>query len=380
MKSQSNQYDVLIVGAGISGATLAERFANEGKKRVLIIDKRDHIGGNCYDYFDDAGILVPKYGPHFFHTNDNEVWDYVNKWSEWIPYEHRVLSNVEGQTLVSVPVNISTINKLFKTKIKTEKGMKTWLKRNTLKIKNPKNSEEVALNRVGKELYEKLFKGYTFKQWDLYPKDLNPSVMARIPVRTTFDDRYFSDTHQAMPKNGYTQLFHNMLQNPLITLQLGVDYFSSEYQHHSFDKIIFTGRIDVFFSSLGHDPLQYRSLRFEYETFNIEYYQSHAQINYPNSEKYTRITEPKHATGQKSDHTTIIKEFPTWDGEPYYPVPSKKNEQLYNKYKREADKLQKNGLHLVGRLAQYKYFNMDQAFRNALNIYEEIKNETTKTK
>jgi len=364
------KYDVVIIGAGISGAVLAERYANVLNKQVLVIEKRDHIGGNCYDYVNSDGILVSKYGAHLFHTNYEDVWQYIQKFSEWYPYEHRVLSYVDGM-FVPIPVNITTVNKLFGLKIKSEAEMKNWLQKNTLNFPSPKNSEEAALRRVGKVLYEKMFKNYTKKQWDMWPKELEPQVMDRIPVRTTFDGRYFSDKYQILPKNGYTAIFKNMLMNKNITVKLNTDYFEIKNQIKNYQRLFFTGRIDSFFEN-KFDILQYRSLRFEFETHDKEYYQNNSVINYPNDYDFTRIVEYKYFTQQKSPKTTISKEFSTWKGEPYYPVPSQRNRDIYDLYKREAEGMEKNGVYFVGRLANYKYFNMDQAFKNALDLFHRL--------
>ncbi len=362
--------NIVIVGAGISGSVLAERYANILNKKVIIFEKRDHIGGNCYDFLNEGGILIPKYGPHFFHTNFEDVWSYINKFSEWMPYEHKVLSYTDGK-LVSVPVNITTINKLFNLNIKTEEEMQDWLQRNTKNIRYPKNSEEASLSRVGEKLYEKLFKNYTKKQWDLWPKELDASVMNRIPVRTNFDDRYFSDKYQVMPKNGYTKMFEKMIDHPNIEVRLNKDYLDAEIDIKNSEKLFFTGPIDLYFKK-KFGELQYRSLRFEYKTFDQEHFQSTTTINYPNTEEFTRITEPKHATKQKHNKTTIIKEYPTWKGEPYYPVPSKNNQDIFMQYQREVEKLERNGVYFVGRLANYKYFNMDQAFKNSLDLFDSL--------
>lgn len=364
---------ILIIGAGISGLTLAERFSNIANREVLVLEKRDHIGGNCYDYYNDEGLLVPKYGPHFFHTNDEDVWEYVNQFSEWVPYEHRVLSNVDGTTLVPVPVNIVTVNTLFGTNITTAEEMREWLDRNTEKISNPQNSEEASLRRVGKVLYEKMFKYYTKKQWDMWPSELGPEVMDRIPVRDNFDDRYFADVHQAMPKEGYTKLFEKMTHNKNITIKTGVEFTPEAYPLEEYEYVFYSGRIDAFFGNMYGQNLQYRSLRFEMETLDQEWFQPATTVNYPNTEAFTRITEPKHSTGQKHDKTVIIKEYSTWDGEPYYPVPSVENKLLYAKYQAEAKKLEEKNIYFVGRLAEYKYFNMDQAFKNALDLFNRLK-------
>lgn len=362
--------DIIIVGAGISGATLAERFAAVGKK-VLVLEKRGHIAGNCYDYLDEAGILVPKYGPHFFHTNFEDVWEYVGRFTSWHPYEHRVKAEVDGR-LVPVPVNITTINIIFGLNLQTEAEAKNWLENTREKIVNPQNSEEAVLARAGKVLYEKIFKNYTHKQWDLWPNELDASVTSRIPIRTNFDDRYFTDKYQAMPKEGYTKLFEKMLSHKNIEVRLGTDYFAIKDALPQTEKLFFTGPIDRFFQDKGYEKLAYRSLRFEYETLDKEFYQECAQINYPNEHSYTRIVEPKHATGQLTPKTTIIKEYPMTEGEPYYPVPNPRNSEIYSKYQQEAEKLEKSGIYFVGRLANYKYFNMDQAFKNALDLFSRL--------
>lgn len=365
--------DIIIVGAGISGAVLAERYATQLGKKVLVIEKRSHIGGHCYDYIDPYGILVPKYGPHFFHTNDKEVWKYVSQFTKWHPYEHRVLSYIDN-LFVPIPVNITTVNILFKLNIRNEEEMKLWLQKNTRKIDNPKNSEESALRRVGPIIYEKMFKGYTIKQWGIHPKNIHPSVMDRIPVRTNFDDRYFTDTYQALPNPNYSQIFKNMFKHPNITVMLNADYLKIKNQIKDGKKLFFSGPIDSFFDyRFGH--LQYRSLSFKYENYKKRYFQTKAQINYPNDFTYTRITEPKHATGQRHKTTTIIREFSRETGPPYYPIPTSKNQLIYQKYFKEAKKLQKKGIYFIGRLAEYKYINMDQAFRNALNLFEKLESK-----
>jgi UDP-galactopyranose mutase len=364
-------YDIIIVGAGISGATLAERYATQLNKKILILEKRDHIGGNCYDYYNSDGILVSKYGAHIFHTSYEDVWEYVSKFTKWRPYQHKVLSSVDGK-LVPVPVNITTVNMLLGLNIKSEEEMKQWLDKNSVHIENPKNSEEMALTRVGPVLYEKLFKHYTEKQWNAKPSELAASVIGRIPVRTNFDDGYFSDPHQAIPKEGYTKLFEKMLDHPNITVMLNTDYFTFKDKLQGYEKFFFTGPIDQFFGYKFGKHLQYRSLRFEFETHDKEYFQSNAVINYPNDHDYTRIVEYKYFTGQRHPKTTISKEFPTWEGEPYYPVHSKENIELYETYKKEAEESEKKGIHFVGRLANYKYFNMDQAFKNALELFDKL--------
>lgn len=369
--SQQPNFDILIIGAGISGATLAERYATVLNKKVLVLEKRDHIGGNCYDYYNSDGILISKFGAHIFHTNYEDVWTYVNKFSSWRPYQHKVLSWVDGK-LVPVPVNITTVNMLLGLNIQTEEEMKQWLEKNTANIEHPQNSEEMALTRVGPVLYEKMFKHYTEKQWNSSPDKLAASVIGRIPVRTNFEDRYFTDPHQGIPTEGYTKLFEKMLNHPNITVMLNTDYFSVKAKIKSYEKLFFTGPIDQFFAYKYGKKLQYRSLKFVFETHDKEYFQSNPVINYPNDHDYTRIVEYKYFTGQKHPKTTISKEYPTWDGDPYYPVHSKENLELYEEYKKEAEKAEQNDTHFVGRLANYKYFNMDQAFKNALQLFDDL--------
>ena len=368
------QIDILIIGAGISGSVLAERYASIGKK-VLIIEKRNHIAGNCYDYRDENGILVSKYGAHLFHTNDDEVWKYVNQFSDWYPWEHKVVARV-GDKTVPIPVNITTVNTLFNTHITNEEEMKTWLEEHRSPIAKPSNGEEAVLSRVGPVLYEKMFRHYTKKQWDKYPSELDASVLDRIPVRTNYDDRYFSDTYQALPKGGYTQLFEKILNHPNIEVLLETDYFDVKDEYSNYEKLFYTGPVDRFFEFKHSllEKLEYRSINFVSETIDAEFFQENSVVNYPGTEvDFTRIVEYKHFGNQKSDKTTIVKEFTVDEGEPYYPVPNPRNQEIYARYKAEADKL--TDVYFVGRLANYKYFNMDQAFKNALDLFDQLEKE-----
>jgi len=363
--------DIVIIGAGISGAVLAERYANLGKK-VLIIEKRDHIAGNCYDYIDENGILVSKYGAHLFHTNEEDVWEYINQFNDFYPFEHKVIAQVDGQ-LVPIPVNITTVNKLFGTNITTEDEMKQWLDENRMPIDTPKNGREAALNKVGEVLYEKMFRHYTKKQWDKYPEELDASVLDRIPVRSNYDDRYFSDKYQALPVGGYTKLFEAILDHPNIEVVLNTDFFDVKSEITGYEKLFYTGPVDRYFEfkhSL-QDKLEYRSINFVSETVEAEYFQENSVVNYPGNEVgFTRIIEYKHFGNQKSDKTTIVKEYTTDEGDPYYPVPNPRNQKIYEMYKAEADALL--DVYFVGRLANYKYFNMDQAFKNALELFKSL--------
>jgi UDP-galactopyranose mutase len=323
--------DILIIGAGISGAVLAERYASIGKK-VLVIEKRNHIAGNCYDYKDENNILVSKYGAHLFHTNEEQVWEYINQFSDWYPWEHKVVARVDDKT-VPIPVNITTVNTLFNTNISTEKEMQQWLEENRVPFIKPSNGEEAVLNRIGTTLYEKMFKHYTNKQWDKYPAELDASVLERIPVRTNFDDRYFSDKYQALPKGGYTKLFENILNHANIEVLLDTDYFDVKNQYSNYEKLFYTGPVDSFFDfkETGFEKLEYRSINFVSETIDAEFFQENSVVNYPGTEvEYTRIIEYKHFGHQKSDKTTVVKEFTVDDGEPYYPVPNPRNQEIYS--------------------------------------------------
>jgi UDP-galactopyranose mutase len=369
-----SRFDIVVIGAGISGATLAERYASQGCK-VLVLDKRDHIGGNCYDFQNEHGILVSKYGAHLFHTNFEDVWQYVNRFSDWYRHEHRVLARVDGK-LVPIPVNITTVNAIFNKNIRTEAEMQEFLDSVQVRCPHPKNGEEAALARVGHVLYEKMFKHYTKKQWDKYPHELDASVLQRIPVRSNFDDRYFEDTYQALPQKGYTKLFEALLDHPGITVRLNTDYFQvkSDPEIAGCRMLFYAGPIDRFFGYMhsAQRSLQWRSIRFEWQTLDQEYFQQNSVVNYPDPADgaFTRIVEYKHFTGQLHRKTTISREFTTDEGDPFYPVPNPDNEAIYQLYRQESEKLR--DVHFVGRLANYKYFNMDQAFKNALDLYASL--------
>lgn len=364
-------HDVVIVGSGLSGSVLAERIATTTTLHVLVLEKRDHIAGNCYDFVDDNGILMNQYGAHLFHTNDEEVWDYVNQFAEWRRWDHRVLGKVNGK-LVPIPVNINTVNALCGTNIQSNGEMRTWLSDHQLCFETePTNSREMALSRVGQELYEKIFRPYTIKQWGKEPEELGPSVLARIPVREDWDDRYFTDRFQALPVGGYTNFISRMLDHPHIEVRTCTDFFAVR-DNIDWDHLFFTGPIDHYYSQMGLDKLEYRSLRFEVERHrNMNYYQPNSVVNHPSPDTpFTRIVEYKHFLHQSSPHTTIVKEYACDEGEPYYPVPNAKNTSLYEKY-RSLSGNEKN-VFFVGRLANYKYFNMDAAIRNALDLFQSV--------
>jgi UDP-galactopyranose mutase len=365
-------YDVLIVGCGLSGVAMSERFANKLNKKVLIIDKRDHIGGNVYDYIDtDTNILLNKYGAHLFHTNNDRVWEYINRFDTWVRWDHQVLGQIDNK-LVNIPVNINTVNALCGEHLKNETEMNEWLNTNQVKYDVIDNSEKMGKSRVGNILYDKIFKDYTFKQWAKYPEELDASVLARIPIRHNFDNRYFDDKYQALPKNGYTHFIKNILSNENITVLLNTDYFDyiKTCKLNSFETVIYTGPIDAFYNDEKLDKLEYRSINFVIEKHtNMNFYQPNSVVNYPEKNvPYTRIVEYKHFLNQTSNDTLIVKEYTSDIGEPYYPVPNKKNLDLYEKYKELT--LKETNIHFLGRLANYKYFNMDVAILNALEYFD----------
>jgi UDP-galactopyranose mutase len=359
-------FDYLIVGAGFAGSVLAERLAHGSNKKVLICDKRPHIGGNAYDCYNDDGILIHKYGPHIFHTNSKDVFEYLSKFTKWREYQHRVLACVDGM-LVPIPINLDTVNKLYGMNLNSLEVAdffeKIREKRDTIKT-----SEDVVINAVGKDLYEKFFRGYTRKQWGLDPSELDASVTSRVPTRTNRDDRYFTDTYQAMPLHGYTRMFENMLDSPNIKVLLNCDY-REILRDVRFKEMVYTGPVDAYFD-YRYGKLPYRSLEFRHETHDADVHQAAPVINYPNEQPYTRVTEFKYLTGQVHQKTGIVYEYPRAEGDPYYPIPRKENAELYGKYKALADLMP--DVHFVGRLATYKYYNMDQIVAQALTVYGKI--------
>ncbi|TCB81044.1 UDP-galactopyranose mutase [Acinetobacter sp. ANC 4173] len=356
----------LIVGAGFAGAVSARELAEAGHQ-VLVVDRRDHIGGNAYDVKDSHDILIHQYGPHIFHTNSERIFNYLSQFTEWRPYEHRVRGVVNGKEY-PFPINRDTLNQLYDLDL-TEQQAAEYFE----KVREPRDpvqtSEDVVLNSVGRDLYEKFFLNYTKKQWGLDPSQLKAGVAARIPTRTNTDDRYFTDTYQAMPLQGYTAMFENMLNHPNITVKLSTEYKDLIAQGIEYDHLIYTGPIDAFYDyQFGHLP--YRSLRFEHEHLNIEQYQSVGTVNYPNDHDFTRITEFKHLTGQQASSTSIVREYPTDEGDPYYPIPRTENEQLFKQYQMLANA--EENVTFVGRLAEYRYYNMDQVVGAALNAVSKI--------
>jgi UDP-galactopyranose mutase len=366
--------DVLVVGAGFAGSVIAERCASADMS-VLVIDKREHIAGNAFDELDRHGVLVHRYGPHIFHTNAPAVSEYLSRFTAWIPYEHRVLAQVDGE-LYPIPINQTTVNKLYGLSL-DEQGVAEHYAR-VREVREPiRTSEDSVLASVGRDLCDKFFRGYTRKQWGLDLSGLNASVAARIPVRTNTDDRYFSDSFQKMPADGFTAMFARILEHPNIRVELGVD-FKKVRKRASWKLLVFSGPIDEYFD-FCFGKLPYRSLRFEHEHLpNVERFQPVGTVNYPNDHEFTRITEFKHLTGQRHLSTSIVREYPGNEGDPYYPVPRPENQELYQRYhalaERERDVL------FVGRLAEYRYYNMDQVVARALMVFEKIISRTRSAK
>jgi UDP-galactopyranose mutase len=359
-------FDYLIVGAGFAGAVVSERMARCFGKKVLVVDRRNHIGGNAFDHYNDDSVLVHRYGPHIFHTNSEQVFQYLSQFTSWRPYEHRVLASVDGK-LVPVPINLNTVNLLYGLNLTSEQ-LEAFFAARAESRPSIRTSEDVVVSKVGRDLYEKLFRNYTRKQWGRDPSELDAQVTARIPVRTNRDDRYFTDRFQVMPKNGYTRMFENMLDHPNITLALGVDY-REVVNETQFRELVYSGPIDEFFG-FRFGELPYRSLRFQHETLNTDYLQPVAVINYPNDHAYTRITEFKHLTGQVNRRTSIVYEYPASEGDPYYPVPTPENAALYKRYAELASSTKR--VHFVGRLGTYRYYNMDQVVAQALTLCKQL--------
>ena len=359
------RYKYVVVGAGLAGLTMAERIAAKLKEEVLIIEKRSHIGGNVYDSYNDEGILIHNYGPHIFHTNDKEVYDYLSGFTAWNDFWHRVLTCVDGN-LVPMPITVETINKLYHLELNCSQ-VEEFLKKQALDIQEIKSSRDVALSKVGPDIYEKIFEGYTKKQWGVDPADLDTSVISRIPVRFNRDTRYFADRYQGMPAHGYTRLCEKMAADKKIKLLLNTDY-KEVIQEITYDTLIYTGAADEYYD-YKFGKLPYRSVNFVFETYDREKFQEAPVVNYPNDYDYTRITEYKQLTGQRHKKTTISKEFPCSEGEPYYPFPTKDCKAQFALYEEEMKK--ETNVIFLGRLAQYRYYNMDGVVRSALDAFEQ---------
>jgi UDP-galactopyranose mutase len=361
-------FDYLIVGAGFAGSVLAERLASQAGKRVLIVDRRPHIGGNAYDHYDDAGVLVHKYGPHIFHTNSARVFAYLSQFTAWRPYEHRVLAHVDGQYL-PFPINRTTVSRFYGVTLRTEDECAAFLATIAEKVERLRTAEDPVVSRVGRAMCEKFFTNYTRRHWGLDLTELDASVTARVAPRLNDDDRYFTDTYQYMPLHGYTRMFENMLSHHNIKILLNTDY-REVLGLIPFKELIYTGPIDEFFG-YRYGKLPYLSLDFTFETHDKPVYLPAAVVNYPNDTPYDRVTEFKYLTGQVHPKTTVVYEYPVHSGgDPYYPVPRPQNADLYRRYKELADETP--GVYFVGRLATYKYYNMDQVTAQALTLFDEL--------
>ncbi|WP_341631258.1 UDP-galactopyranose mutase [Sphingomonas agri] len=369
-RASKRRYDYLVVGAGFAGSVLAERLASQHGARILLVDRRPHVGGNAYDEPNEAGILYHKYGPHIFHTNSEQVVDYLSQFTSWRPYEHRVRAYVRGQ-LVPIPINRTTLNLLFDANLETDEDAAAYLAARAEPVDEITTSQDVVVNAVGRELYELFFRGYTRKQWGLDPSDLDKQVTSRIPTRTNTDDRYFADTFQAMPLEGYTKMFERMLDHPLIDKRLGTDFRDLKEEADGLaDHIIYTGPIDEYFD-FRFGRLPYRSLKFDHQTLEQEQFQPVAVVNYPSEDvPFTRISEYKHLTGQQSPVTTVTYEYPSAEGDPYYPIPRPENQELFKRYEALADAT--DDVTFVGRLATYRYYNMDQIVGQALATFRRL--------
>ena len=381
-------YDFIVVGAGFAGSVVAERIANLLDKKILIIDKRNHIGGNCFDYYNESGILIHKYGPHIFHTIYKDVWNYLSNFTSWVYYEHKVLALISGKK-VTIPFNLNTLYELFPEPI--AKKIETKLQKNIgeekkISILKLQKSNDKDLKRLSNFVYDNVFRNYSMKQWGRGLDELDPAVVERVPVFISRDNRYFQDRFQGIPKQGYIEIFEKMLSHPNIEIRLNTDFkdvFNIDFQKGKISfqgeefagKIIYTGELDELFN-YRFGKLPYRSLKFVFQTIEKEFFQEAAVINYPNDFDYTRITEYKYFTKQKSKFTTFSEEYPQdYDKTvpckdvPFYPIPTKSNHELYEKYRRLTLKF-KNILFL-GRLAEYKYLNMDLVIKSALNLFDE---------
>ena len=367
----TNKYDFLIVGAGPVGCVLAERLAEVLGLKVLIVDKRNHVAGNCYDEYHSSGVLIHKYGPHYFRTNNTELLAYLSRFTSWVDGNYFVTTKFNNQ-FYPFPINRLTINKFFGKNFVEEFEVENFLKNIQIPYRNPLNSEEFVLSRVGKDLYEAFYLGYTLKQWSIHPKDLAASVCGRIPVRYNDDCRYVDHQYQCTPKNGFTSMFSNMINHPNIDLLLNTEYVKGKFQS---DFIIYTGAVDEYFD-FTYGKLPWRSLNFDFVEYNKDFVQDNVQINYPNEHDYTRSVEIKHVTKQMIDKTVVSYEYPTSIGDPYYPIPTEANEIMYQKYNKLVDNESlKNKVYFCGRLAEYKYYNTDEVIEKALSLFTKIKEE-----
>ena len=386
----NHQYDCLVIGAGLAGSVAARELAERGGKRVLVLERRNHVGGNAYDCFDEAGVLIHQYGPHIFHTNSTRVFDYLSRFTRWRPYEHQVVANLpdgDGRLEYPVPFNLVSLRAAFppeKARALAEKLVSAYGMEKKVTILELRQNQDPSIAALADYVYEHVFVHYTMKQWGQRPEDIDPNTTARVPVFLSRDDRYFQDTYQGMPLEGYTPMFERMLDHPSITVELGTDALGRldlsgntlKVDGAPFDgQVIYTGQADELFG-FRFGPLPYRTLDFAFETLEQDDFQGYGTVNYTVDEDFTRITEFKHLTGQAAPGvTTIVKEYSkAYTGErgeiPYYAIINPENNALYAKYRAEADRF--SNLHLLGRLAEYKYYNMDAIAGKALELAEKL--------
>jgi UDP-galactopyranose mutase len=369
-----DRYDTLVVGAGFAGAVMAERLTNDLGQRVLVVDRRPHIAGNAYDHHDEHGVLIHRYGAHIFHTNAEAVVAYLSRFTGWRPYEHRVLARV-GEQLLPMPINRTTINRLYGLDLRTDAEVEAFYAQRREPLRMTRTSEHAVVAKVGRELYETFFRGYTRKQWGLDPSQLHASVCARIPIRTNDDDRYFGDRFQEMPAAGYTAMFARILDG--IEVRTGTE-FADVADEVEYDHLVWTGPVDEHF---GHrfGRLPYRSLEFELRnapTPDGGLLQPVGVVNEPSADvPYTRTSEYRHLTGQRHTSSSYHVEYPRAEGDPYYPVPAEENRALYKRYESLAARTP--GVTFVGRLARYQYLNMDQVVGQALATYARLAERLT---
>mgnify|MGYP001441576065 FL=1 len=372
-KIKNKKPDLLIVGAGPVGCVLAERAAKVKKWSSLIVEKRNHIAGNCYDELNKKGLRIHKYGPHYMRFKKRRIFNYVGQFTKWIKGNYIVKSSVKGE-LYPIPINLNTLEKFFKKKFKDKNQAKKFIDNLKIKKKKINNSEDFILSKLGREIYENFYKNYTIKQWGIHPKRLNKSVVGRLPIRFNRDPYYVNQKLKVMPKNGYTQLFQNMIKDNRIEISLNTPYEKIKKDITPNIATIYTGPPDVFFN-FKYGKLDWRSLDFKFKTLKKNKIQECVQINFPNDHKYTRKVEIKHVTKQKSKFSTISYEFPKSKGDPYYPINNKKNVTLFKKYKKLIKKLEKKNIFFEGRLASYRYLNMDEVIEAALNLFKKLKNK-----
>jgi UDP-galactopyranose mutase len=368
--------DVLIIGAGPVGCVLAERFSNIDKLTCLIIDQRNHIAGNCYDKKNKKNLLYHQYGPHYLRFKKKKLFFYLSKFTKWIKGNYIVNSIIDGKKY-PFPINITTLEKFFKKKFNSKKELISFLNKKKINIKRPKNSEELILSKLGKEIYESFYKNYTLKQWGIHPKNLSKDIVGRIPIRFNRNNKYVNEKIQVMPKNGYTEMFKKMISNDHIRIKLNTSYEQIKNQIKPNILTIYTGCPDIYFD-YKYGKLSWRSLKFSFKTYKEKFKQSCVQYNYPNDYKYTRTVEIKHVTKQKSNYTIISKEYPSSSGQPYYPINNKINNEIFAKYSKLIRLEEKKNVFFEGRLASYKYLNTDQVIEKALNLHKKIQKKILK--